>query len=73
MGSIIRGDLKYGYDKPNADGSINLHARRLYFIHPVKKEPIICKAAVPPNAFWEEFLELDPDDFKQKNLDYLHE
>ena len=73
MGSIIRGDLKYGYDKPNADASINLHARRLYFIHPVKKEPIICKAALPPNAFWEEFLELDPDDFKQKNLDYLHE
>lgn len=73
IGSPIRGDLKYGFDKPNADGCINLHARRVYFIHPVKKEPIICKAAVPPNAFWEEFLELDPDDFKQKNLDYLHE
>ena len=26
---------------------------------------------MPPNAFWEEFLELDPDDFKQKNLDFL--
>lgn len=73
LGCPIRGDLKYGFDRPNADASINLHARRVYFIHPIKKEPIICKAAVPTNAFWEEFLELDPDDFKQKNLDYLHE
>jgi 23S rRNA pseudouridine1911/1915/1917 synthase len=55
MGCPIRGDLKYGYDRPNADGSINLHARRLYFTHPIKKEPIICKAAVPPIPFWEEF------------------
>jgi len=73
MGCPIRGDLKYGYDKPNADGSINLHARRIFFVHPVKKEPIICKAAVPPIPFWEEFLELEPEDIKQKNLGYLHE
>ena len=73
MGCPIRGDLKYGYDRPNADGSINLHARRLYFTHPIKKEPIVCKAAVPPISFWEEFLELDPEDIKQKNLGFLHE
>ena len=73
MGCPIRGDLKYGYDRPNADGSINLHARRLYFTHPIKKEPIICKAAVPPIPFWEEFLELDNDEFKMKNLDHLYE
>ncbi|MFY7829733.1 MAG: RluA family pseudouridine synthase [Flectobacillus sp.] len=73
MGCPIRGDLKYGYDKPNADGSINLHARRIFFVHPVKKGPIICKAAVPPIPFWEEFLELEPEDIKQKNLGYLHE
>jgi 23S rRNA pseudouridine1911/1915/1917 synthase len=69
----IRGDIKYGYDRPNPDASINLHARRLYFIHPIKKTPIICKASVPENPFWEEFLELDPDDFKMKNLDHLYE
>ncbi len=73
MGCPIRGDIKYGYDRPNIDASINLHARRIFFIHPIKKEPIICKAAVPPNQFWEEFLELDPEDIKQKNLDFLHE
>ena len=69
----IRGDIKYGYDKPNVDASINLHARRLYFIHPIKKTPIICKASVPENPFWEEFLELDNDEFKMKNLDHLYE
>ncbi|MFT4033684.1 MAG: RluA family pseudouridine synthase [Siphonobacter sp.] len=61
MGCPIRGDLKYGYPKANPDASINLHARRLYFVHPVKKEPIICKAALPPNPFWEEFLIFDEE------------
>lgn len=61
MGCPIRGDLKYGYPRPNPDASINLHARRLFFIHPVKKEPIICKAALPANPFWEEFLEFDDE------------
>ncbi len=73
MGCPIRGDIKYGYDRPNPDASINLHARRLFFVHPVQKIPVICKAAVPPNQFWEEFLELDQEEVKDKNLDYLHE
>lgn len=73
LGCPIRGDIKYGYDRPNPDGSINLHARRLYFVHPIKKTPIICKAAVPNNPFWEEFLELDTEEVKEKNLDHLYE
>jgi 23S rRNA pseudouridine1911/1915/1917 synthase len=40
INSPIRGDLKYGYSKPNQDKSIDLHAFKLDFIHPVKKEPI---------------------------------
>ena len=40
MNCPIRGDLKYGYSKPNQDKSIDLHAFKLDFIHPVKKEPI---------------------------------
>lgn len=72
MGCPIRGDLKYGYPKPNHDGSINLHARRIYFIHPVKKEPVLCKAAVPENPFWEEFLELDKEEIKVENLGFLY-
>ncbi|MFN3849078.1 MAG: RluA family pseudouridine synthase [Spirosomataceae bacterium] len=72
MGCPIRGDVKYGFPRANNDGSINLHARRLYFIHPVKKEPIICKAGVPENGFWEEFLELDKEEVKDDNLDFMY-
>ena len=72
MGCPIRGDVKYGYPKPNPEGNINLHSRRIYFIHPVKKEPILCKAPVPENPFWEEFLELDTEDIKTENLDFLY-
>jgi 23S rRNA pseudouridine1911/1915/1917 synthase len=72
MGCPIKGDVKYGFARANTDGSINLHARRLYFIHPVKKEPIICKAPVPENSFWEEFLTLEPEEIKVENLGYFH-
>ena len=51
IGSPIRGDVKYGFAKPNPDGSINLHARRLYFVHPVRKEPVICVAGVTGKSF----------------------
>jgi 23S rRNA pseudouridine1911/1915/1917 synthase len=72
MGCSIKGDIKYGYPRPNTDGSINLHARRLFFMHPVKQEPILIKAPVPENAFWEEFLELDKEDIKEENLGFLY-
>lgn len=72
MGCSIRGDIKYGYPKPNPDASINLHARRVYFIHPTKKEPLLCKAPVPNNPFWEEFLALDPETIKDQNFDILY-
>lgn len=39
-GNVIKGDLKYGYNKPNQDKSIDLYAFKLEFIHPVKKEPL---------------------------------
>ncbi|GAB3541427.1 RluA family pseudouridine synthase [Spirosoma fluminis] len=78
MGCPIRGDVKYGYDRIVPDKKIYLHARRLYFIHPVKpagepERPIICKAGLPNDRFWEEFLELDDENYKDKNLDYIYE
>ncbi len=39
-GVPIKGDLKYGSPRSNPDGGINLHARKLEFIHPVTKEKI---------------------------------
>ena len=73
MGCPIRGDIKYGYPRFNPDNSINLHARRLFFDNPVKKEPMICRAGVPDNPFWEEFLSLDNEVIKDENMQYLHE
>ncbi|WGK66349.1 RluA family pseudouridine synthase [Croceiramulus getboli] len=47
IGCPIKGDLKYGFDRSNADGSIHLHARELAFMHPVKKEPLKIIASPP--------------------------
>jgi 23S rRNA pseudouridine1911/1915/1917 synthase len=58
MGCPIKGDVKYGFDQANADGSICLHARELSFIHPVKKESIVFKADLPDNGFWDNFMKL---------------
>lgn len=53
IGCPIKGDLKYGFDRSNNDAGIHLHARKLEFIHPVKKEPIIVFAEVPDEALWQ--------------------
>lgn len=52
IGSPIKGDLKYGFDRSNRDASIHLHARRLSFIHPVGKGEIDLLAPPPPDAVW---------------------
>ena len=57
----IKGDLKYGYSTPNFDGSISLHARRLEFMHPVKKEMLDLKAPLPDSPAWELFKDFEAD------------
>ncbi len=52
IGCPIKGDLKYGFDRSNKDASIHLHARKLAFIHPVKKEPIEIVAPLPNDPIW---------------------
>ncbi|WP_273274929.1 RluA family pseudouridine synthase [Maribacter polysiphoniae] len=52
IGCPIKGDLKYGFDRSNKDGSIHLHARRLSFIHPVQKEPLEIIAPTPNDPVW---------------------
>jgi 23S rRNA pseudouridine1911/1915/1917 synthase len=49
---IIKGDLKYGAKRPNKDGSIHLHARKLTIIHPTLKEPISFTAPPPMDTVW---------------------
>jgi 23S rRNA pseudouridine1911/1915/1917 synthase len=52
IGSPIKGDLKYGFDRSNPDGGIHLHARKLVFIHPVTKEKIEIVAPIPEDVIW---------------------
>lgn len=53
IGSPIKGDLKYGFDRSNPNGSIHLHARKLSFKHPVKKELITIIAPPPKDPIWD--------------------
>jgi 23S rRNA pseudouridine1911/1915/1917 synthase len=55
MGCAIVGDLKYGNQEVVGDGSICLHARRLTFTHPVKKEIVTFEAPLPNTTIWKNF------------------
>ena len=47
IGCPIKGDLKYGAERSNPDGSISLHAHTVSFEHPVRHERITITA---PNS-----------------------
>ncbi len=51
----IQGDIKYGSQRTNSDGSICLHARMLEFTHPVSKQEMHIVAPVPQNNLWKMF------------------
>ena len=55
LGCPIVGDNKYGYPRGSLKKSICLHARRLTFEHPVKKEAVHIFASLPRDGFWERF------------------
>lgn len=57
IGLPIKGDLKYGAKRSNPDGSVSLHARRIEFIHPVKKEAIVILAPPPKDPIWNACLD----------------
>ena len=52
IGSPIKGDLKYGFNRSNKDGSIHLHARKIHFTHPVSKETVQITAPIPDEVIW---------------------
>jgi len=58
VGCPIKGDIKYGYAEPNPDASIHLHARKLSFEHPIKREPVSLTGSLPEEEFWQQFLAL---------------
>ncbi len=60
MGSVIKGDRKYGAKRTNPNGGISLHARRISFIHPVKKEQIEVQAPYPKMDIFPVFFKKGP-------------
>lgn len=58
IGLHIKGDLKYGFPRSNPDGGIHLHARKIVFTHPVKKEEITITAPPPHDSVWDYFAKL---------------
>ena len=55
LGCPIKGDLKYGAERSNPDGSISLHAFHVTFEHPVSHEMIDVKAPLPDDSLWQSF------------------
>ena len=59
IGSVIKGDRKYGAKRSNKNGGISLHARKISFIHPVKGERLEVIAPYPK-------MDIYPVFFKKK-------
>jgi len=57
IGCPVKGDLKYGFQRSNEDGSISLFARKVEFIHPVKKEPVTIIGHFPEGDIWSVFMD----------------
>ena len=55
MGCPIKGDLKYGAQRSNPDGSISLLSRHVEFVHPVSKTLISLDSPLPDDALWHSF------------------
>ena len=66
MGIHIKGDLKYGAERSNSDGGISLHARRVSFIHPVKREEIAVTAPPPKDVLWSYFVSVTEENCEKK-------
>ena len=59
IGSPLKGDLKYGAERSNPDGSISLHAHTISFVHPVSKENISVIAPIPEDPLWNAFSQIN--------------
>jgi 23S rRNA pseudouridine1911/1915/1917 synthase len=51
----IKGDVKYGFPRPNTDKSISLHSRKIILNHPITNENIVIEAPVPDEKLWKYF------------------
>ena len=53
IGCPIKGDLKYGAERSNPDGSISLQSHRICFVHPVSGKTVDVTAPVPDDPLWQ--------------------
>lgn len=58
IGCPIKGDLKYGDQRSNPDGSISLQAHSIEFVHPVSHKLISVTAPTPDDNLWRAFDEI---------------
>jgi 23S rRNA pseudouridine1911/1915/1917 synthase len=59
IGCPIKGDIKYGFDRTNPNGSIHLHSYKVEFIHPIKQEKVLvtCKPKTE-DTVWNELIKI---------------
>lgn len=57
MGCPIKGDLKYGAQRSNPDGSISLLSHKVEFVHPVSKNEIFVEAPLPDDRLWRDIAQ----------------
>ncbi len=66
IGSVIKGDRKYGARRSNKNGGISLHARKISFIHPVRGERLEVVAPYPKMDIYPVFFRDSPAKDPQK-------
>ncbi len=56
IGCPVKGDLKYGFPRSNENAGIHLHAQKVSFLHPIKKELLTIVAPPPQEKLWDFFV-----------------
>ncbi len=55
IGSPILGDVKYGGQTIHDPNSFMLHCRKMEFIHPIQKVPVVLMAELPDLPWWRKY------------------
>ncbi|MEO5905231.1 MAG: RluA family pseudouridine synthase, partial [Saprospiraceae bacterium] len=55
IGSPIYGDVKYGGQTIHDPNAFMLHCRKMEFIHPIQKVPVVLKAELPDLPWWRKY------------------
>ncbi len=53
IGSPIAGDVKYGGPSIQDPNALLLHCRKMEFVHPIQKVPVVLLAEIPIHPLWD--------------------